>query len=486
MTNEEILNSRWKSVDKYLKNYLKHYKEINFKTRDNLQTIFDSIDVPYNDLNKIIPSHIKNRLNRYIDELKENNLLQGYFGYTAKLIRNRKNINYREYLEFMILSVYIKEYYEIKDYNTDSFYRICENAYNQGIKDIRSIKTVKSETFNMSIFYTLMNLPLLETTAENYLYSISLTNANDMYKQTLINLQLGKDLNIDNRFFKDVLQKQMNRYINFNGDKLSGAIVNISENLVNKSYLQAGVDNDVDQCRFIAELDKRTTKMCESLDNQLFYLNKMNIYQRYSEADKKYVTYHTNGLALGENLPPINNHFHWCRSTITYLINTITKKYKDITRDWLMQKKIDEHFDVKMLDKEFCYKGIKYEIDGHFVKYEFCKGEKTFAEWLSKNSNKKITLLPKINKPEKIQTPDYIIDNEYFDYKNTTGSSDQLIYHNIYTQKEQSKNFIININSEKLTLNDIYSQIDIVYKRIDWVEKIAIKKDDIFIIFERK
>ncbi len=378
MTNEEILNSRWKSVDKYLKNYLKHYKEINFKTRDSLQTIFDSIDVPYNDLNKTVPSHIKNRLNRYIDELKENNLLQGYFGYTAKLLRNRKSINYGEYLEFMILSVYIKEYYEIKDYNTDSFYRICENAYNQGIKDIRRIKTVKSETFNMSIFYTLMNLPLLETTAENYLYSISLTNANDMYKQTLINLQLEKGLNVDNHFFRDVFQKQMNRYINFNGDKLSGAIVNISENLVNKSYLQAGLDNDVEQCRFISEIDNRTTKMCESLDNQLFYLNKMNIYQRYSEADKKYVTYHTNGLALGENLPPINNHFHWCRSTITYLIDKSFEDIYNITNkeaffEKINMKDVDKKLEeyeksIRHSDKEnmivICPDGIVYRFIG--------------------------------------------------------------------------------------------------------------------------
>ena len=68
-------------------------------------------------------------------------------------------------------------------------------------------------------------------------------------------------------------------------------------------------------------MDKRTTKMCESLNNQIFYLDKVNTYQRYSDYDKRIVTYTTKGLVVGENLPPISNHFHWCRSTITYLID---------------------------------------------------------------------------------------------------------------------------------------------------------------------
>ena len=72
-------------------------------------------------------------------------------------------------------------------------------------------------------------------------------------------------------------------------------------------------------------------KMCNSLEGQVFYLNKMNTYQRYSDLDNRIVTYHTKGLVVGENLPPISNHFHWCRSDITYLVDLTYQKMYNIT-----------------------------------------------------------------------------------------------------------------------------------------------------------
>lgn len=61
------------------------------------------------------------------------------------------------------------------------------------------------------------------------------------------------------------------------------------------------------------------THLCFS--SMLFYVNDWNKFYRYSDIDGKDVLYTVNGLEQGINLSPINNHFHWCRSTVTYQID---------------------------------------------------------------------------------------------------------------------------------------------------------------------
>lgn len=318
MTNEKILEKRWSSIDKYLKKYVKDYNKLNTKTKDKLQDIFNSFDIEYSDINKPISKAKKNRLDRFINKLKEKGLLTGYFGYQARLILNKKNVTYAEMLEIMIQGTYIEENKELDEINNDLFYKVCETSYNQGLEEING-KT--SNLFNSSKLALLLSIPILGMRISQYMESLALANANELYKQTLINKQLGKALNVDNRTYRDLFNKQRNRIVDINGDKLSGGIVNITNNLSNSAFLEAGKDNNVKQCRFIAELDKRTTDMCKSMDNMLFNMDDWNKFYRYSAVDGRDVLYTVKGLEPGINLPPITNHFHWCRSTITYLID---------------------------------------------------------------------------------------------------------------------------------------------------------------------
>lgn len=320
MTNEQILNKRWQEIDKYLLKYLKSYRKINRETKDRIQEIFDNIDFSYKDINKLIPKAKKNRLKKYIKELQKKGLLTNYFGYKARLVLSKKNITYAEWLEIMIQSAYMEENKELEEYNNTLYYSVCENSYNQGLEEIPQEEYRSYKSFNFPIYYAILNIPILTITAGEYIRIIELENAQELYKKTLANIQLGKELNVDSNFYQELFKKQNNRVISINDDKLSGGIVNVVENLSNSAYLQAGIENEVQRCRLIAEMDNRTTKMCDTLNNQIFNLKGMNVYQRYSDIDKRIVTYHTMGLVRGENLPPIDNHFHWCRSTITYQI----------------------------------------------------------------------------------------------------------------------------------------------------------------------
>ena len=106
---EEILNKRWKDVDKLLLKYNKDYKKLNRKTQDRLQDVFNTIDIPYQDINKPISKQEKARLDRFILEMQKDGLLSDYFGYKARLILNKKKVTYSKMLEIMIEGCYIKD-----------------------------------------------------------------------------------------------------------------------------------------------------------------------------------------------------------------------------------------------------------------------------------------------------------------------------------------------------------------------------------------
>lgn len=489
MSNEQILNERWENINKYLLKYLKSYMTVNQKTKDNIQNLFNELDIEYTDINKPIPKSKKNRVNRFIQELKEKGLLKDYFGYKARLIYSKKNITYLEMLEIMLMGIYVEENKRLDEYTNLLFYEVCKDSYEKGIKDIGTKKPI---SFKNEILYTILNIPIFNMTAKGYLQTLTLTNADEVIKKTLNNIQLGKELDVDNKMYQELFNKINNRLINVNGDKISGGIENIVENIANDAYLQAGIDTNTKECRFVAITDKRTTKMCESLNNQIFKLSEMNVYQRYSDGDGKVITYHTKGLVKGENLPPINNHFHWCRSTITYQLeeNKIENLYyTDISKYWRSKSYVNRNAKVAIPKENdvFIYKGKEYIIDGKSVVLDYNNEELELANWLCKKINKKINMVPRVNYPFGIKTPDYIIKNMYFDLKTINGNSSQTLYHAVRNKSMQSNNFIFDVTNSSLDMSDILNQINTIYKRKDtqWVNIIMIKKDNNLFVYER-
>lgn len=160
-------------------------------------------------------------------------------------------------------------------------------------------------------------------TIEQYIQTTIRYNTEQIYKQAIINLQQQKDLNIDSDEFQNIIHRQNSQKLNINGDKISGAVDMQMIGLNNKSKIE-GIkkqDNDA-KVKFVAVEDDKTTLMCDSLNNQEFYINKENTFDRYYGETQKELTMQRircNGLVLGLNLPPIQHHFHYCRSTIMYL-----------------------------------------------------------------------------------------------------------------------------------------------------------------------
>lgn len=339
MDNKTILNNRWNYTDLKLKDYLRIYKKTNLKTQDNIQDIFNGIDFNYMDLNKPISNNQRKKLSRVVDEWKQLELLKGYFEYKVIEILNKRYITNQEMLSILLWGAFVKERNQLDEYEEVLFTEIGQDLYKQGIDEIKPTKK-KKWSLTWEYIWSMLCLPNVKGSSWiTYIEALALTNAQEIERQTIIQLQQNKKPNIEDDVFKNILKKQQNRYISINDDKISGALDSQVVEIANKSLLKAG--EDVGQkklrARFIAEIDDRTTKMCDGMNGMLFYVNDWNRFYRYSDDDKRDVLYIIKGLEVGANLPPINNHFHYCRSTITYLTEM---KYNELIAEYNQLKRI--------------------------------------------------------------------------------------------------------------------------------------------------
>ena len=339
MDNKTILDNRWRYTDMKLRDYLKIYKKVSSKTQDNIQDIFNSIDFEYTDLSKPISNNQRKKLLRVIDEWKEANLLNGYFGYKANELIKKRYITNQEMLDILLWGAYIKERNQLDEYEQVLFTEIGQDLYKQGIEEIKPTKK-KKWSLTWEYIWSMLCLPNVKGSSWiTYIEALSLTNAQEIKRQATIQLQQNKKPNIEDDVFKNIVKKQQNRYISINGDKTSGALDSQVVEVANKSLLKAGEDVGQNKlrARFIAEIDEKTTKMCDGMNGMLFYVNDWNRFYRYSADDGRDVLYTIKGLEVGANLPPINNHFHYCRSTITYLTEM---KYNELLAEYNQLKRI--------------------------------------------------------------------------------------------------------------------------------------------------
>lgn len=336
MSNEEILNKRWEKTDKTLRDYLKKFNDLGIEVTDKLVDMFDTLNVTYSNLNKPISNAEKRKLDRNIKEWQKRGLLTGYFAY---LIESKNKYTYSDLLEVLIYGIYAEKQAKQYEMSKEVFTTVANDIYGQACKEL---KRKPKDKINWSFIEDLLWVAIYNKSFKNYLSLLTLTAEQEMNKQILTVLQQNKKL--EEGMLSDLVSKQNNRILSINKDKFSGVLSDTCRSLGNKIYIEPFKEEKDLQVRFIAEMDKRTTEMCESMNNMLFFVNDWNEFYRYSDIDGKEVHYKVKGLEEGVNLPPINNHFHWCRSTITYQIempreklnkNLQNDKEKDAINKWL-------------------------------------------------------------------------------------------------------------------------------------------------------
>lgn len=373
-------------------------------------------------------------------------------------------------------------------------YEDANYYYQEGQKEV--YKKKKPSIIPMALFLALLDQPNYSgLTWKQYIEVTMQYNAQQIYRQVVLGIQQQKELEIDSSEFQNIIKRQNNQRLNINGNKISGAtdLQMIGLNNLAKVEGIKSVAEDNSKVRFIAVEDDKTTLMCDSLNNQEFYINKENAFDRYygeNQKDLKLQRIRCNGLVVGLNLAPIQHHFHFCRSTITYIIDKekykeLELKYQDITNQYRKAKR------YKVIEQKYYYdgKGNKYEVDNKYVILKPTEREKEVANILGRLYGGKIRIIPRINEPAGIKTPDYIINNEKFDLKQIKGIGKYAIEGNIKGKQKQANNFIIDITQSKIDAEEAIRQIQSMYssKHYQWVDKILLLKDDTFIkIYKRK
>lgn len=324
MNEKQIIDKRWKEVDKLLSQHLDKYKKLDKKMRRKLQDIFNSIFFTYEEINNYTTDKKLKEFKEKISDFLEDNKVDGYIAYELRKILNKKKIKNSDVLEKSILMAFAEQEKQIDEIETELFEEVSELAYEDGQDE--AIEEFEIEKKPISIPKTLlMSLLALPTYRgykwQDYRDGDLMYYARQIYNQTVINMQQERPLDVDSNEFSTILNRRNNKYLKKKDreravDQYSGALNNQVVFLVNQIALQGMLRQGCTKVRFVAVVDDRTTEMCRSLNGQIFDIFEMNVFSRYSAEDGKNIIYRVKGLQLGANLPPIDNHFHYCRSTI--------------------------------------------------------------------------------------------------------------------------------------------------------------------------
>lgn len=137
------------------------------------------------------------------------------------------------------------------------------------------------------------------------------------------------------------------------------------------------------------------------------------------------------------------------------------KKYTDITENWYPDARPNSHT-VQDL-QSYTAGGITYTVDGHNVVLDYSAHEKEIAELLEREVGGEIYMVPRVNNPQGVSTPDYLFHGKGYDLKTITGAGKKILYDRISRKKEQSKNFIFDLSDSALTDEVIHRQIEYIY-----------------------
>lgn len=162
-------------------------------------------------------------------------------------------------------------------------------------------------------------------------------------------------------------------------------------------------------------------------------------------------------------------------------------KYIDITEETLSKGKQK----YKLTEQQYYIDedGNRYNVDNKYVILKPTEREKEVANMLGELYGGKIKIIPRVNEPKNIKTPDYIVKNRRYDLKQISGNGKYVIQGNLKGKQKQADNFVIDITKSEMSTDEAIRQIENIYnsKHFLWLDRIILLKDKEFLkIFKRK
>jgi putative head morphogenesis protein len=136
--------------------------------------------------------------------------------------------------------------------------------------------------------------------------------------------------------------------------------------------------------------------------------------------------------------------------------------YRSVKDEWLSNA---EPSKAKVSEMNFWeHNSQKYQVDGKHVVLDYSQKEKEVGEWLSKLFGKHVQMAPRVNYPKDIPTPDYLIDSMKFDLKEISGNGKNVFDNASKKAKEQAENIVFDITNTNLSEQEIFKQLEKIYK----------------------
>ena len=167
------------------------------------------------------------------------------------------------------------------------------------------------------------------------------------------------------------------------------------------------------------------------------------------------------------------------RMQVTYGDGSVTKKaepvakltaepeetasrYSDVTAQWMETATPNSHTVQEL--QAYTANGVTYEVDGHNVVLDYSPHEKEVAELLERELGGEIYMVPRVNNPEGISTPDYLFRGLRLDLKSLSGKGRNTLYNAIVKKSAQAENFVFDLTNCPLSNEEINRQVSSLFR----------------------
>ena len=133
---------------------------------------------------------------------------------------------------------------------------------------------------------------------------------------------------------------------------------------------------------------------------------------------------------------------------------------------------------------------MRFAVHGTEVVLDYSVHEKEIADLLESILGGELRMMPKVNSPQGISTPDYIFRGERCDLKTLKkGAKENTIYNRVKKANRQARILVLDVSRSELSNTVIDSQISKIFwseetKFVDTI--IVIKGDKIYRIVKRQ
>lgn len=152
------------------------------------------------------------------------------------------------------------------------------------------------------------------------------------------------------------------------------------------------------------------------------------------------------------------------QAAVPKVFPTTSQNYADVTAQWKETATPGSHT-VQDLH-EYTVKGVTYRVDGHNVVLDYSPHEKEIAELLEREFGGEIYMVPRVNDPQGVSTPDYLFRGSRFDLKSLKSGGKNVFYNVVAKKSAQADNFIFDLTDCPLNDKEITRQTELLFSSI--------------------